>query len=110
LLVVRATCGGGYGDAGQHEQALWGLLGSVPGLAVVVPSTPADAAGLLLSALAHEGPVVYLEHKLLSEEWLDLLGGAAATAYASLCRRLVRRGGWLTPDPKVMVRSDVPRR
>ena len=76
-LVVRAACGGGYGDAGQHEQALWGLLAGIPGLSVVVPSTPADAAGLLLSALAAPGPVVFLEHKLLSEQWLDYVGGAS---------------------------------
>jgi len=75
-LVVRAACGGGYGDAGQHQQALWGLLGGVPGLTVVVPSTPADAAGLMAAALAHDGPVVYLEHKLLSESWLEFLGRA----------------------------------
>jgi acetoin:2,6-dichlorophenolindophenol oxidoreductase subunit beta len=73
-LVVRCACGGGYGDAGQHEQSLWGWLAHIPGLAVVAPSTPADAGGLLLGALAHEGPVVYLEHKLLAEEWLDLMG------------------------------------
>lgn len=73
-LVVRASCGGGYGDAGQHEQCLWGLLGSVPGLSVVVPSNPADAASLMLAAIDHDGPVVYLEHKLLSEYWLDYLG------------------------------------
>ena len=54
-LVVRAACGGGYGDAGQHEQALWGLLAGVPGLSVVVPSTPADAAGLMLAALHDPG-------------------------------------------------------
>ncbi|MDX1675195.1 MAG: alpha-ketoacid dehydrogenase subunit beta, partial [Longimicrobiales bacterium] len=35
-LVVRTTCGGGYGDGGQHEQTLWGLLGGIPGLKVVV--------------------------------------------------------------------------
>ncbi|MGZ4242036.1 MAG: alpha-ketoacid dehydrogenase subunit beta, partial [Actinomycetota bacterium] len=75
-LVVRAACGGGYGDAGQHEQSLWGMLGGIPGLTVVVPSTPADAAGLMLSAIAHDGPVVYLEHKLLSDYWLDYMGGA----------------------------------
>ncbi len=74
-LVVRAACGGGYGDAGQHEQALWGMLAGVPGLSVVVPSTPADAAGLMLGALAAPGPVVLLEHKLLSQEWLDVLAG-----------------------------------
>jgi len=57
-LVVRAACGGGYGDAGQHEQALWGLLAGVPGLSVVVPSTPADAAGLMLARPARSGPVL----------------------------------------------------
>jgi len=73
-LVVRAACGGGYGDGGQHEQSLWGWLAHLPGLAVVVPSTPADAAGLMLSAVSHDGPVVFLEHKLLSDDWLDFLG------------------------------------
>jgi pyruvate dehydrogenase E1 component beta subunit len=75
-LVIRAACGGGYGDAGQHEQALWGMVAGVPGLSVVVPSTPADAAGLMLAALADPGPVVYLEHKLLSSAWLDVVGGS----------------------------------
>ena len=73
-LVIRATCGGGYGDGGQHEQALWGMLGGIPGLEVVVPSTPADAYGLMAAALVREGPVVYLEHKLLSEKWLESMG------------------------------------
>ena len=73
-LVVRSACGGGYGDGGQHEQALWGWLAHIPGLAVVVPSTPADAGGLLLGALEHGGPVVYLEHKLLADYWLEFLG------------------------------------
>lgn len=76
-MVVRAACGGGYGDAGQHEQALWGLLAGIPGLSVVVPSTPADAAGLMLAAIDHPGPVVFLEHKLLSEQWLDYVGGTS---------------------------------
>jgi pyruvate/2-oxoglutarate/acetoin dehydrogenase E1 component len=73
-LVVRAPCGGGYGDGGQHEQSLWGWLAHIPGLTVVVPSTPADAGGLMLAALRHDGPVVFLEHKLLSESWLEFLG------------------------------------
>ena len=73
-LVVRAACGGGYGDGGQHEQSLWGWLAHIPGLTVVVPSTPADAGGLMLAALSHPDPVVYLEHKLLSDDWLDLVG------------------------------------
>ena len=73
-LVVRAACGGGYGDGGQHEQSLWGWFSHIPGLTVVVPSTPADAAGLMLAAIDHEGPVIYLEHKLLADYWLDYLG------------------------------------
>jgi acetoin:2,6-dichlorophenolindophenol oxidoreductase subunit beta len=74
-MVIRAACGGGYGDAGQHEQSLWGWLAHIPGLVVLVPSTPFDAGGLMMTALAHNGPVIYLEHKLLSQNWLDFMGG-----------------------------------
>ena len=73
-LVVRTAAGGGYGDGGQHEQCLWGWLAHIPGLVVVVPSNPADAGGLMLAAIQQEGPVVYLEHKLLAENWLNSLG------------------------------------
>jgi len=73
-LVLRAGCGGGYGDGGQHEQCLWGWLAHIPGLTVVVPSTPADAGGLMLAALQHDGPTIFLEHKLLSSAWLDTVG------------------------------------
>jgi pyruvate dehydrogenase E1 component beta subunit len=73
-LVIRAPSGGGYGDGGQHGQSLWGTLASIPGLAVVVASTPADAYGLMTTALSHDGPVVFMEPKLLSEDWLEFLG------------------------------------
>lgn len=73
-LVVRAPCGGGYGDGGQHEQALWGWLAHIPGLTIVVPSTPANSGGLMLAALQHDSPVILFEHKLLSEVWLEFLG------------------------------------
>ena len=73
-IVVRCACGGGYGDGGQHEQSFWGWLAHIPGLAVVVPSTPADAGALMLTALECGGPVVYLEHKLLAGYWLEYLG------------------------------------
>jgi pyruvate/2-oxoglutarate/acetoin dehydrogenase E1 component len=76
-VVVRAPCGGGYGDGGQHEQSLWGWLAHIPGLTILVPSTPADAGGLMLAALRQDGPVVFLEHKLLSETWLEFLGSGA---------------------------------
>ncbi len=73
-MVVRSACGGGYGDAGQHEQNLWGMLAGIPGLAVAVPSNPADAAGLMLTSLESPNPVIYLEHKLLADYWLEYLG------------------------------------
>jgi len=76
-LVVRARCGGWYSDGGQHEQTLWGQLAAYPGLAVVCPSTPADAAGLMLTAIGTDQVTIYLEHKLLSERFLDYLGGSS---------------------------------
>lgn len=75
-VVVRAPCGGGYGDGGQHEQSLWGWLAHIPGLTVIVPSTPADAGGLMMAALQYNGPVIFLEPKLLSETWLEFLGSS----------------------------------
>jgi pyruvate dehydrogenase E1 component beta subunit len=73
-LVVRAPCSGGYGDGGQHEQSLWGWLAHIPGLTVMVPSTPAEAGGLMLAALQQDGPVLFLESKLISEMWLEFMG------------------------------------
>ncbi len=81
-VVVRVPCGGGYGDGGQHEQSLWGWLAHIPGLTVLLPSTPADAGGLMLAALQHDGPVVFLEPKLLSESWLEFLGSGARQTVA----------------------------
>jgi pyruvate/2-oxoglutarate/acetoin dehydrogenase E1 component len=73
-LVIRTACGGGYGDAGQHEQSLWGWLPHIPGINAVVPSNPADAGGLMLASIECEDPVVFFEHKLLSELWLGYMG------------------------------------
>ena len=73
-MVIRTTCGGGYGDAGQHEQSLWGWIAHIPGIFVVVPSNPADAGRLLLSAIEADQPVVFLEHKLLTDNMLEYMG------------------------------------
>ena len=73
-LVIRAPSGAGYGDGGQHGQSLWSSLAAIPGLTVVVASTPADAYGLMASALTHDGPVIFMEPKLLSDDWLEFLG------------------------------------
>lgn len=64
-LVMRFPAGSGTGAAAQHSQSLEAWLGHVPGLKVVQPSTPHDAKGLLLAALADPDPVMIFEHKLL---------------------------------------------
>jgi pyruvate dehydrogenase E1 component beta subunit len=73
-LVLRATAGGGLGDAGQHEQTWWGWLAHIPGIHVVVPSTPAEAGGLMLASLQSDNPVVFLVHKFFDWQWLDFQG------------------------------------
>jgi acetoin:2,6-dichlorophenolindophenol oxidoreductase subunit beta len=64
-LVVRTPCGMGKGIAAQHSQALESFYMHVPGLQVAVPSTPADAKGLLKTALRSDDPTIFLEYKLL---------------------------------------------
>ncbi len=63
-MVVKTTAGA-QGQGVAHSQCIEAWLISVPGLAVVAPSTPADAYGLMKSALRHDGPVVYMDHKKL---------------------------------------------
>jgi 2-oxoisovalerate dehydrogenase E1 component beta subunit len=62
-MVIRAPCGGGIHGALYHSQSIEAFFAHVPGLKVVMPSTPADAAGLLRSALRDPDPVLFLEHK-----------------------------------------------
>ncbi|MCG0240030.1 MAG: alpha-ketoacid dehydrogenase subunit beta [Firmicutes bacterium] len=73
-LVLMAAAGGGYNDAGQHSQCLWGLFAHLPGLKVVVPSTPYDAKGLMISAIRDNNPVLYIFHKgLMGLGWMTLI-------------------------------------
>lgn len=64
-LVIRTQGGAGNSLAGQHSQSLEALYYHIPGLKVVMPSTPRDAKGLLKSAIRDDDPVVFIEHKLL---------------------------------------------
>jgi pyruvate dehydrogenase E1 component beta subunit len=96
-LVVRAPAGSGTGAAGQHSQSPEAWICNVPGLKVVVPSTPYDAKGLLKSAIRDDNAVVFLEQKLLyrtkgevpEADYLVPLGKAA-------CRREGRHVSVLT--------------
>jgi 2-oxoisovalerate dehydrogenase E1 component beta subunit len=62
-MVIRTPCGGGIHGALYHSQSIETFYAHVPGLKVVMPSTPADAAGLLRSAMRDPDPVLFLEHK-----------------------------------------------
>lgn len=62
-MVLRTTCGAGFAAAAQHSQSLHALFVHVPGLKVVMPSTPYDAKGLLISSIEDDDPVVFIEHK-----------------------------------------------
>ena len=64
-MVLRAPSGSGTGAAAQHSQSLETWFAHIPGLKVVMPSSPYEAKGLLLSALDDPNPVIVLEHKLL---------------------------------------------
>jgi pyruvate/2-oxoglutarate/acetoin dehydrogenase E1 component len=64
-LVIRAQQGAGRGNGPQHSQSLEAWFTHMPGLVVVLPSTPHDAKGLLKTAIRSNDPVVFLEHKSL---------------------------------------------
>jgi pyruvate dehydrogenase E1 component beta subunit len=89
-VVMRAPFGA-TGRAAQHSQSLEGWFVHVPGLKVVMPSTPYDARGLLRAAFKDPNPVIMLEHKLLYGS--SSAGGKAATAVGDFVQ-------WLTPAPE----------
>ena len=62
-LVIRAVIGRGWGSAAQHSQSLHGLFMHVPGLKLVMPSTAYDAKGLLITSIADNNPVIFIEHR-----------------------------------------------
>jgi len=62
-VVISTGVGGGYSDGAQHSQTLWGLFAHLPGMKIVVPSTPYDAKGLMTSAIRDDNPVLYFFHK-----------------------------------------------
>ena len=67
-LVVRSMIGKSWGQGAQHSQGLHSLFMHVPGLKVVMPSTPYDAKGCLAAAVRDDNPVLYIEHRLLHSQ------------------------------------------
>ncbi|MBD2838836.1 alpha-ketoacid dehydrogenase subunit beta [Pseudomonas sp. BN414] len=76
-MVLMASTGAGYSDAGQHSQCLYGTFAHLPGMKVVVPSNAYDAKGLMTAAIRDDNPVIYLFHKALQGMgWLGTEKGA----------------------------------
>lgn len=93
-LVVRSVIGRGWGCGAQHSQSLQGLFAQIPGLKVVMPSTPYDVKGLFLAAVRDDSPVLFFEHRWLYKN----TGPVPADMYTvplGTGRRL-RSGGQLT--------------
>ncbi len=64
-MILRTSCGGGFGGAAEHSQSLEALFMHMPGLRVAYPATPYDAKGLLKTLLREDNPSLFFEHRLL---------------------------------------------
>jgi pyruvate dehydrogenase E1 component beta subunit len=89
-LVIRSIIGRGWGSAAQHSQALHSLFLHIPGLKVVMPTTPYDAKGLLIASIQDGNPVMFIEHR-----WIyDYVGYVPEENYTvPIGKGIVRRTG-----------------
>ncbi len=67
-LLICAVTGKGWGSAAQHSQALQGLFMHIPGLKIMMPTTPYDVKGLLGSAIEEQNPVMFLDHRRIHNQ------------------------------------------
>lgn len=89
-LVIRTMIGGGIGAAAQHSGCLYSLFTHFPGIKTVVPSTPYDAKGLLISSIRDDDLVVFFEHKAM----YDMTGPVPDEPYTvPLGRAEIKRQG-----------------
>lgn len=89
-IVIRSIIGRGWGSAAQHSQALHSLFTLIPGLKVIMPATPYDAKGLLISAINDGNPVMFVEHR-----WVyDYIGYVPEEIYqVPIGQGIIRRQG-----------------
>jgi acetoin:2,6-dichlorophenolindophenol oxidoreductase subunit beta len=93
-LTIRMIIGRGWGQGPQHSQSLHAWFAHIPGLKVVMPSTPYDAKGLLISSIEDDSPVVFLEHR-----WLHNIHGPVPEGHYTVplgASRIVTEGDDVT--------------
>ena len=93
-LTVRVQCGIGGAMGAHHSQSLESWLTHVPGLKVVMPANPADAKGLLQSAIRDDNPVVFIEHRGLYWSKGEVPAGDASIALGKAS--IIRQGSDVT--------------
>ena len=93
-IVLKAGYGFTCGWAGQHTGSIYGMFMGVPGLKVAVPSTPADAKGLMTAAIRDDNPVVYFHHYLLTLEHGEVPEGEHVVPLGEAA--VLREGGDVT--------------
>ncbi|GAA0537434.1 acetoin catabolism protein AcoB [Saccharopolyspora subtropica] len=93
-VVIRTMYGAGLNAAAQHSQALYPLFTHIPGLKVVLPSSPYEAKGLMIQAIRDDDPVIFCEHKAM----YDVVGDVPEEPYAIPFgeANIVREGGDVT--------------
>jgi acetoin:2,6-dichlorophenolindophenol oxidoreductase subunit beta len=71
-LVIRTMYGAGFRAASQHSQCLYPIFTHIPGLKVVLPSSPYEAKGLMIQAIRDDDPVIFFEHKVMYDDAGDV--------------------------------------
>jgi len=93
-ITIRLIIGRGWGQGPTHSQNLQAWFAHIPGLKVIMPTTPADVKGLLLSSIFDENPVVFLEHRWLFNQVGDVPEGDVRVPLGEPA--LIRQGGDVT--------------
>lgn len=93
-ITIRMIVGRGWGQGPQHSQSMHALFAHVPGLKVVVPASPSDAKGLLISAIEDDDPVIIIEHRRLYDLDQDVPAGLYRVPIG--VARTAREGGDVT--------------
>ena len=93
-MVIRMMYGAGFRAASQHSQCLYPIFTHIPGLKVVIPSSPYEAKGLLIQAIRDDDPVIFLENKVLYDQEEEVPDDSYTIPFGEA--HLTRQGGDVT--------------